>query len=149
MTQNNPKERHVSWEEIHHMTRALAERVSHQKWDGILAITRGGMVPAALLAQALKIRVIDTICISSYDGQDQRALEVLKEPGIDVNKNWLIVDDLVDTGETAKVVREEFPESTLVTLFAKPKGEKLAHHYVEMTDQETWVFFPWEEGDDE
>ncbi len=141
------KERHVSWEEIHHMCKALSANVSHKKWDGILAITRGGMIPAALIAQELKIRVVDTICISSYDDQSQRSLEILKTPDLDLSKNWLVIDDIVDTGETAKIIHEKFPKLTLATLFAKPKGKALAKHYIELVDQNTWVFFPWEAGD--
>ena len=58
----------ISWVELHRDARYLSE-VLHQKgpWKGIIAVTRGGLVPAALVARELDIRLIDTICVTSYD----------------------------------------------------------------------------------
>ena len=58
----------ISWVELHRDGRFLSE-VLHEKgdWKGIIAVTRGGLVPAALVARELNIRLVDTICISSYD----------------------------------------------------------------------------------
>ena len=58
----------ISWVELHRDARYLSE-VLHKKgpWKGIIAVTRGGLVPAALVARELDIRLIDTICVTSYD----------------------------------------------------------------------------------
>lgn len=58
----------ISWAELHRDTRFLSHML-HEKgpWKGIIAITRGGLVPAALIARELDIRLIDTICVTSYD----------------------------------------------------------------------------------
>ncbi len=95
----------VSWEELHRHTKALAWRlVERGPWKGIVAISRGGLVPAAVVARELEVRLIDTVCIASYDDRDQGQLEVLKTVPGD-GEGWLIIDDLVDTGKTAEVVR--------------------------------------------
>ena len=64
-------------------------------------------MPAALMARELGIRNVETLCISSYDHDNQRELVVVKAPPPQVTaKGWLVVDDLVDTGGTAKAIRE-------------------------------------------
>jgi hypothetical protein len=108
----------VSWEELHRHAKALAWRLmSLGPWTGIVAITRGGLVPAAIVARELEVRLIDTVCIASYDDRDQGGLEVLKKMPGD-GTGWLIIDDLVDTGKTAQAVRDMLPE---------PPGRHLHH----------------------
>ena len=103
---SNPyhKDYPISWEELHRNARALAWRLLGQgPWEGIIAITRGGLVPAAIIARELDIRLIDTICISSYgqleagvEASDQGQLKLLK--GFDGDgEGFLLIDDLVDT----------------------------------------------------
>jgi xanthine phosphoribosyltransferase len=112
----------ISWVELHRDARYLSE-VLHQKgaWKGIIAVTRGGLVPAALVARELDIRLIDTICVTSYDAgqagvaaQHQGTVQVLK--GVQgQGDGYLLIDDLVDTGTTA----QEFK-------------------------QNKWIHFPWD-----
>jgi adenine/guanine phosphoribosyltransferase-like PRPP-binding protein len=110
----------VSWEELHRHAKALAWRLmSLGPWTGIVAITRGGLVPAAIVARELEVRLIDTVCIASYDDRDQGGLEVLKKMPGD-GTGWLIIDDLVDTGKTAQAVRDMLPEAHFATVYAKP-----------------------------
>ncbi|MEO3432082.1 xanthine phosphoribosyltransferase [Inquilinus sp. CAU 1745] len=139
----------VSWEELHRHTRALSWRLAEMgPWKGIIAITRGGLVPAAILARELDLRVVDTVCVSSYDHQSQREARVLKNvaPAAeeDGGKGWLIVDDLVDTGKTARVVREMLPNAHLATVYAKPAGRPLVDTFITEVSQDTWIFFPWD-----
>jgi xanthine phosphoribosyltransferase len=92
----------------------------------------------------LEIRLIDTICISSYDDQLQRAPEILK--GIrGTGEGWLIVDDLVDTGRTGRVVREMLPRAHFATVYAKPAGRSVVDTYVTEVSQDTWILFPWDQ----
>jgi len=100
----SPKAFPVSWEELHRTSKALAWRLTEiGPFKGIIAVTRGGLVPAAVVARELEIRLIETACISSYDGKEQGKLDVIKAaPEAGDGEGWLIVDDLVDTGETAR-----------------------------------------------
>jgi xanthine phosphoribosyltransferase len=135
----------VSWEQLHRDSRALAWKLLEiDYFKGIVAITRGGLVPAAIVARELDVRLVDTVCISGYDWQDQRGeVEVLKPLNHDGN-GLLIIDDLVDTGRTAKVVRDMLPRARFATVYAKPAGKPLVDDYVTEVSQNTWILFPWD-----
>jgi len=104
----------VSWDQFHRDSRALPWRLNGLgPFHAVVAITRGGLVPAAIVARELNIRIIDTVCVASREHQTEVDLKLLKSISDDIaklghgrGKNILIVDDLVDTGKTAKVVRD-------------------------------------------
>jgi xanthine phosphoribosyltransferase len=136
----------VSWDEIHRDCRALAWRVAGLgPFRGMIAVTRGGLVPAAIVARELDIRLIDTVCIASYAdrAQEPGTLIVLKRVTSD-GAGLLIIDDLVDTGETARIVREMLPKAHFATVYAKPAGRPLVDTFVTEVSQDTWIVFPWE-----
>ncbi|HXP32353.1 MAG TPA: xanthine phosphoribosyltransferase [Stellaceae bacterium] len=134
----------VTWDELHRHARALAWRLLEQApWQGIIAVTRGGLVPAAIVARELDVRLVDTVCIASYDDRDRGAIQVLKRIEGD-GAGWLIIDDLVDTGHTARVVREMLPKAHFATVYAKPAGRPLVDTFVTEVSQDTWILFPWD-----
>ena len=135
----------ISWEQLHRDSKALSWRLHdmHQTWKSIVAVTRGGLVPAAVIARELGIHHIDTVCITSYNWQDQGQTKILK--AIEGSgKDLLIIDDLVDTGSTAKIVRKMLPEAYFATVYAKPAGKPLVNAYVTEVSQDTWILFPWD-----
>ena len=134
----------VSWQELHRDAKALAWRLSGLSHiRGVVAVTRGGLVPAAIVARELNIRLIDTFCVSTYDYEVKGAVKVLKSVDGDGDR-LLIVDDLVDTGATAKVVRDRLPKAHFATVYAKPAGRPLVDTYVTEVSQDTWIHFPWD-----
>jgi adenine/guanine phosphoribosyltransferase-like PRPP-binding protein len=134
----------ISWEQLHRDSKALAWRLVDMKaWKGIVAITRGGLVPASIIARELEIRLVDTVCISSYDERNLGESKVLKAVDIDSN-DWLLVDDLVDTGQTARIVREMLPDAHFATVYAKPEGRPLVDTFITEVSQDTWILFPWD-----
>ena len=134
----------VSWEQLHRDAKALAWRLSEKgPWKQIVAITRGGLVPAAIVARELEMRLVDTFCVSSYDHMDQVNITVLKEVSGD-GTDTLIIDDLVDTGTTARLVREKLPNAHFATIYAKPAGRPLVDTFVTEVSQNTWIHFPWD-----
>ena len=134
----------VSWDQLHRDSRALAWRlIEAGPWRGIVAITRGGLVPAAIIARELDIRLIDTVCIASYEDRDRGRAAVLKEVPGD-GRGWLLIDDLVDTGQTAKIVRDLLPEAHFATVYAKPAGRPLVDTFITEVSQDTWILFPWD-----
>ena len=136
----------VTWDELHRNAKALAWRlIDGGPWHGIIAVTRGGLVPAAIVARELEIRLIDTVCITSYDDRAQGNMTVLKRIEGD-GAGWLIIDDLVDTGRTAKAVREMLPKAHFATIYAKPAGRPLVDTFVTEVSQDTWIYFPWDLG---
>src|SRR5437764_13437382 len=109
----------VSWDQFHRDCRALTWRLNEVgPFHAVIAITRGGLVPAAIVARELGVRVIDTVCITSYAHTTQGNLQVLKGVSADTaslgggtGKGLLIVDDLLDTARTARWVRHLLPEA--------------------------------------
>jgi len=143
---------HVSWDQLHRDSRALAWRLDGRGPDGgawrlVVAVTRGGMAPAMIVARELDIRMVDTISVKSYHHQTQAAPVVLKSPDMDVvgdGTGVLIVDDLVDTGKTLHVVRDLMPKAHVATVYAKPQGRPMVDTYITEVSQDTWIFFPWD-----
>lgn len=143
----------VSWDQFHRDARALAWRLSgiNAGWRAIVCITRGGLVPAAVISRELGVRLIETVCIASYhDYTEQGDLQVLKEinPGLLENggEGVLVVDDLTDTGKTAKIVRAMIPKAHFAAIYAKPKGRPMIDTFVTEVSQDTWIYFPWDMG---
>ena len=140
----------ISWQDIHvaakHLSRKL--QTSGHNWSRIIAVTRGGLVPACLVARDLDIRIMDTISIASYAHQDQSAAKILKLPeGCGDGTGCLVVDDLSDTGNTFKTIRDILPKATFACLYVKPAGKPQAHFYANEHPQDTWIYFPWEDQD--
>ncbi len=139
----------VSWEQFHRDSRALAWRLAEKGPFGtVVAITRGGLVPAAVVARELDIRNIETVCIASYDYGRQGEMNVIKPVSEKLlegrGREVLVVDDLVDTGRTAKVVREMLPEAHFATVYAKPAGVPLVDTFITEVSQDTWIYLPWD-----
>jgi xanthine phosphoribosyltransferase len=156
MTDRLPHEKgfHVSWDQIHRDSRALAWRLDKQgpgpdgAWRAVVAITRGGMAPAMIVSRELDIRTVDTISVKSYNWQEQTAPRVIKGPSAEImgedGAGVLIVDDLVDTGKTLELVRNLYPRAHFATVYAKPEGRGMVDTYITEVSQDTWIFFPWD-----
>ncbi|MFW5636084.1 MAG: xanthine phosphoribosyltransferase [Thermodesulfobacteriota bacterium] len=134
----------ISWDQLHRDAKALSWRLIGRKpWKGIIAITRGGLVPAAIIARELDIHLVDTVCISSYTFKQQGEINIIKRVA-EADEGWLLIDDLVDTGKTAAVVRKMIPKAHFATIYAKPEGKPLVDTFVTEVSQDTWILFPWD-----
>ncbi|WP_075998028.1 xanthine phosphoribosyltransferase [Salaquimonas pukyongi] len=154
---SQPKRFPVTWDQFHRDCKALAWRLAGigdaiGEWKAIVSITRGGLVPAAIIARELGVRNIETVCIASYhEYKDQGDLVVIKsisqalidDSGGD-GTGVLVIDDLTDTGKTAQKVREMLPKAHIATVYAKPKGVPMADTFVTEVSQDTWIYFPWD-----
>ena len=147
----------VSWDQFHRDCRALAWRLSGLgPFSAMVTVTRGGLVPAAIVARELSIRIIETVSIASYHGETganeevQGAARVLKglAPDLSAGKGTgvLVIDDLVDTGQTARIMRDLLPDAHFATVYAKPLGRPLIDTFVTEVSQDTWIYFPWDLG---
>jgi xanthine phosphoribosyltransferase len=142
----------VSWDEFHRDAKALAQRLAATgQWRGIVAISRGGLVPATIIARALNIRVVETVSVVAYD-QLAQGEEALGEPKVTKlpefagdGEGFLIIDDLVDTGTTARLVRALLPKAWFACVYAKPAGRGLADSVLKEVTQDTWIVLPWEQ----
>ena len=134
----------VTWAEVHRDTKLLVNRlIDAGPWRGIVGISRGGLVPATILAREMEIRYVDTICIASYDEKDQSKITLIKSPAeavADAGKDWLLADDLVDTGATMRAAKELLPESHVAIVYAKPGGMPYVDTFVHEVAQAVWIF---------
>ncbi|MFS4438459.1 xanthine phosphoribosyltransferase [Paracoccaceae bacterium GXU_MW_L88] len=144
---------HISWDQLHRDSRALAWRLENEKptggeWKAVVAITRGGLVPAMIVARELDIRVVETIGAKSYANQSQVSeVRIMKAAAADImgdGTGVLIVDDLVDSGKTLEKIRESYPNAHFATVYAKPKGREQVDSFITEVSQDTWIFFPWD-----
>ena len=143
----------VSWDQFHRDARALAWRIAgmEREWRACVCITRGGLVPSAIICRELGIRMIETLAIASYHDYDaQGELQVLKGVNDDIRadggRDVLVVDDLTDTGKTARAAREMLPNAHYAAVYAKPAGKPVIDMFVTEVSQDTWIYFPWDLG---
>ena len=136
----------VTWDQLQRDARALAWRlIGRGPFAGVVAITRGGLIPAAIIARELEIRVVESVSIQTYDEESRGAPVVSKPPtAAGDGTGFLIIDDLVDTGTTARVVRALLPRAHFATVYAKPAGRSLVDDFVTEVSQDTWILFPWD-----
>lgn len=154
MRTSTPAEKafHVSWDQFHRDARALAWRLSASApFSGMVTITRGGLVPGAIVARELDMRIIDTICVVSYTGEktlgETKVLKTVQPETLrGGGEGLLVIDDLADTGATIKRVRAVLPKAHIATVYAKPLGRPLVDTFITEVSQDTWIYFPWDLG---
>lgn len=136
----------ITWEEFHNHSKILCAKIKADgEYNKIVAISRGGLIPAGILAYELNIRNSQAINISSYDEDKQRLdqdIEVCSQVG-EVDEKTLIVDDLSDTGKTFRILRAIYPNAKYVAVYAKPEGSKMVDIYAQNMPDE-WIVFPWD-----
>ena len=136
----------VTWDQLHRDAKALAWRlIDLAPLKGIVAITRGGLIPAAIVAREIECRLIETISIVTYD-EEVKGEPVVTKPASAAGdgEGFLIIDDLVDTGATARLVRAMLPRAHFAAVYAKPAGKALVDSFVTEVSQDTWILFPWD-----
>lgn len=136
----------VTWDQLHRDARSLAAALMPRgPWRGIVAVSRGGLIPAAIIARELECRLVESVSVVAYQDETRGDPVVLKPPtAAGDGEGFLIVDDLVDSGVTAKVVRALLPRAHFACLYAKPDGRPLADSWVAEVPQDTWILFPWD-----
>ena len=150
----------VSWNEIHRQMRELAKwvhdiRQGGRKLDIVVGVSRGGLPFAAVMARELNIKqTIETIGLSSYRGESQGEVRMHKQIHPDIlakvvngGENMLVLDDLVDTGNTYRELRRHFPNALYVAIYSKPQGEDTVDIRLLQAPQNSWVVFPWDAQD--
>ena len=136
----------VTWDQLHRDAIALAWRLIEKgPFAGIVAVTRGGLIPAAIIARELDVRLVESVSIVTYDEEKRGVPTVTKPPAAAGDgTGFLIVDDLVDTGTTARVVRGLLPKAHFACIYAKPAGRDIIDSFVTEVSQDTWILFPWD-----
>jgi len=139
----------ISWEQLHRDARALAGKLQEiGTCAGIVAVARGGLVPATIIARELGIAMFETIIVEGYhygagDHAAQAEPKILKSPAIGDGAGWLMIDDLVTTGRTAEMLRKLLPKAHFAAVYTKPMGKPLIDTFVTEVSQDTWIYLPW------
>jgi xanthine phosphoribosyltransferase len=136
----------VTWDQLHRDARALAWRLMERgPFRGIVAVARGGLIPAAIVARELECRVIESVSIASYQEEERGEPVVTKSaPAAGDGTGFLLIDDLVDTGATMRVLRPLLPSANLSCGYAKPAGRGTVDSFITEVSQDTWILFPWD-----
>jgi xanthine phosphoribosyltransferase len=139
----------ISWDRLHTDCKILAHQLTNKKFDAIVAIARGGLIPAAIIARELNIRLVDTICVKSYTELNTPSpIQHIK--GVNPNINWefgsnvLVIDDLVDTGSTIKHIKVKLPNAYFATIYAKSQAHDVVDTFVTEVSDDTWILFPYD-----
>jgi xanthine phosphoribosyltransferase len=136
----------VTWDQLHRDARALAWRLMGLRpLRGIVAISRGGLIPAAIVARELEVRLIESVSVVTYDEEEIGQPHVTKPPAAAGDgTDFLVVDDLVDTGTTVRLVRTLLPRAHYCCIYAKPAGRDAIDSFITEVSQDTWILFPWD-----
>ncbi len=137
---------YVGWDEFHQDVKSLCDKIRQSgKYNKIVAVSRGGLVPAGIIAYELNIRNMAVINIATYIGAEHLKLDEVDMPEYvgAVDEKTLIVDDLSDSGQTLQVLRRQFPKGRYVTVYAKPKGLDEVDLFARAMP-EKWIVFPWD-----
>lgn len=150
---SEPTKIYMSWIDMHRACRRIANQID-KKIDIIVALTRGGLAPGVCLSNILgtdKGIPVYTLGVSSYIDGKQGKLEVYQTFPINVafEKNVLIVDDLVDTGDTLeaaiKHVNGMFPKAVFTAVLYQKDGCPIFPTYSALrAKKEIWIVLPWE-----
>jgi len=151
MTAGSERER-LSWEELGIATRELAQRIADDGYepDLVLSVARGGLLVGAALGYALEVKNAWTMNVEFYTGVEERLDVPMILPPVpelvDLDSaRMLIADDVADTGETLRLVREfcvgKVAEVRCAVLYEKPPSVVKCEYVWRRTDR--WIDFPW------
>ena len=135
---------YITWEELEKDTKELSQKIKASgKYNRIVAVSRGGLIPAGIVSYELELRNVETVNVSSYDDDRQRAeLELLTQIE-KVDEKTIIIDDLSDTGNTFRFLRKKYPLAKFATVYVKPRGEAEVDIFARRIEDK-WVVFPWD-----
>ena len=148
----------VPWDTIDAGCNVLAQKISNtRKYDVIVGIGRGGLIPAITLSNYLDIPKVFNFGVKSYTetktkGEYDVYQDLNREEGIKHlnNSNVLIVDDLSDTGDTFAYVMLSLAErfvpkhTSSAALYVKPNAKYIPDFYYKKLQSDPWIVFPWE-----
>ncbi len=134
---------------------SLGGEILSSGWQptAILGVSRGGLIPAAMLSYMLDVRLIQAVRVEHYDDQNKRLASGARfvdgpQPFATLNittERLLIVDDIIDTGETLKLVRRAVQDHAdqikVAALYVRSNQKHAADWFWKVEDD--WVVFPW------
>lgn len=141
--------KYYSYESFLEDTKSLVLQSHAYQPDVIIAIARGGLILGQYMAYGLGVRDVQTIRAESYDAEVQRdAVSIVGECQLDGAKRILIVDDIVDSGNTLVAVLEHLdsvaPQALKRTASLFFKSSATVQPDYTVNEASTWIDFFWE-----
>ena len=135
------------WHQIEKDAHALGRKLQTKKlpFTWIVAVSRGGLTPAHIVAHVLGCVHVDTLCIESYDAnnnQDIAVIHKLPQEWVPANQ-MLIIDDIVDSGKTVDVIKRLLPRCHFACLYLK-REHALVDTFAKTCFNAGWLQMPWE-----
>lgn len=142
-TDVNLKKDYLDWDDIENLVKKTALKIkkNNKKYDLIIGIKNGGIIPAILISRELDINDIEFITI--------RENKIFKVNKFHKDKKYLLIDEIYDTGKTFFIVNEyfkrfEYDYACLVSRYRIPDNNKIVTGKV--LNHKKWIVFPWENG---
>lgn len=142
--------KYYDWSDIVKSTTQLSLKLKDEKFDCVIGIARGGLIPATLIAQKCNIRRVYSIGIEMYNDTEKKTPILYQElPDLVINTKVLLVDDIADTGHSFNIAldvlkKQDYNDITTCSLFYKPHSTYKPDHYSLQVEDSEWVVFPWE-----
>jgi len=135
LTPTTPKLK-LDWYEIGNVCTTLAAALPGSI-EAICPVGRGGLVPASIVAYALRKPVLGLLPVIP-----------MVRGFSDLGPALLIIDDVADTGQTFAEIRGCYPHAVYAAPYVKPAGRVYCDYWVKEEPQDRWLVFPWSPDDD-
>ncbi len=143
----------ITWKQFEKDIASLVKKIPKGKFNKLLIVSKGGLIPGYFLAKELGIDLVQTICVKTERKEGLKPVPhfITSKAGDDFG--WLVVDDLIDSGETMKHILEKMPRASAAVLYLKELtykqqkegGRKLPENiFYSKYVKPDWVDFPWE-----
>lgn len=141
---------YITWEEIQNWSNQIADKIAADCADisqmTLVAVSRGGLIPAQLIAYKLNIRDIRVMKLISYDSDNKRGeTKDISTDRLFDGDDVYFIDDLADSGETVKYLRKRFPQARQCTLITKECCHEKPDISAVTLPGDAWLVFPWDE----
>jgi xanthine phosphoribosyltransferase len=103
--------------------------------SSVLGVSRGGLIPATILAHELEISSENVSSVHSDDYE------------VNYGNHLVIVDEICDTGRTFARLKVRYPNAVYVSVYVKPAGLVYCDHFLVPVPQDVWIILPWETKD--
>ena len=145
----------IDWEQVQKACNNIARQSKIYEPDCIVAISRGGLIPARLVAETLNISHIYSIGLTSYkEDNKQGEIAIYQSPLLEINKNKhklaIIIDEIADTGNTFNYISRQWTKTCentsciFASMYVKEHCKLVPSIYHKKIASSDWLIFPWE-----
>lgn len=146
-------ELNLSWADVEQAVNIIINRIGNKKYDYVIGIANGGLIPATLIAKKLKLKTL-SVGVTSYENTEQLKTITMWSGINDINYPYkygtcLIVDDISDSGKTFSFLKKYYLTEVesltdYAALVVKPKTSFMPEYFAMSVSNDVWVKFPWE-----